>query len=104
LSYADNKRGSELFKRVFEKVPAEAQGMKSSHGFRFKNPIYSIDSTTIDLCLRLFPWADVLKGKAGIKLTVKLDRQGKIPCFAIQTNAAQHDSKAIREVGLNPAR
>jgi hypothetical protein len=100
LSYANNKRSGELFKGVFEKVLALARGMKSPHGFRFKNPLYSIDSTTIDLCLRLFPWADFRTGKAGIKLTVKLDHRGKIPCFAIQTNARQHDAKAIREVPL----
>jgi hypothetical protein len=58
---------------VFECLLGEAQEMKSSHGFRFKNPLYSIDSTTIDLCTKLFPWADFRKGKAGIKLRVKPD-------------------------------
>jgi putative transposase len=72
--------------------------MKIKHGFRFQNPLFSIDSTTIDLCLKLFPWADFRKGKGGIKLTVKLDHQGKIPCFAIVSNAREHDSKKIREV------
>jgi len=46
----------------------------------------------------LFPWADFRKGKGGIKLTVKLDHQGKIPCFVVESNAREHDSKKIREV------
>jgi IS4 transposase len=48
--------------------------------------------------MKLFPWADFRKGKAGIKLAVKLDRQGKIPCFIVESNAQEHDAKKIRDV------
>jgi putative transposase len=89
-----------LFKGLFETLLARAQKKAPSHGFRFKNPLYSIDATTIDLCLKLFPWADFREKKGGIKLTVKLDHQGMIPCFVTESNARQHDSKKIREVPL----
>jgi putative transposase len=79
-----------------------AQTLKASHGFRFQNPLYSIDSTTIDLCLRLFPWADFREGKGGIKMTVKLDHQGKIPCFIVVSNARGHDVKRVRDVPYEP--
>jgi len=98
LSYANAHRSADLFKAVFLNLLIQAQAQMGSHGFRFKNPLYSIDSTTIDLCLKLFPWADFRKGKAGIKLTVKLDHQGKIPCFVVQSNAREHDTKKAREV------
>jgi putative transposase len=98
LSYANKHRNSNLFKAVFEHLLEAAQAVKEKHGFRFKNPLYSIDSTIIDLCLKLFPWADFRKGKGGIKLTVKLDHQGKIPCFVVESNAKEHDSKKISEV------
>jgi transposase len=98
LSYANAHRDSNLFQALFLCLLIEAQAMKIKHGFRFKNPLYSIDSTTIDLCLKLFPWADFRKGKGGIKLTVKLDHQGKIPCFVVVSNAREHDSKKIWEV------
>jgi transposase len=98
LSYANAHRSAELFKAVFLSLLIQAQAQMGSHGFRFKNPLYSIDSTTIDLCLKLFPWAGFRKGKAGIKLTVKLDHQGKIPCFVVQSNAREHDTKKVREV------
>jgi putative transposase len=78
----------------------EAQKLKTPHGLRFKNPLYSIDSTIIDLCFSLFPWADFRTHKAGIKLTVKLDLQGNIPCFITDSNARQHDVKKIRDVPL----
>jgi len=98
LSYANAHRSADLFKALFLSLLIQAQTQLGSHRFRFKNPLYSIDSTTIDLCLKLFPWADFRKGKAGIKLTVKLDHQGKIPCFVVESNAREHDTKKAREV------
>jgi hypothetical protein len=63
LSYANQNRSADLFKSLFAAVLVKAQTMKESHGFRFKNPLYSIDSTTIDLCMKLFPWADFREHK-----------------------------------------
>jgi len=98
LSYANMHRDSNLFKSIFEDLVGEAQSKGSKHGFRFKNPLSSIDSTIMDLCLKLFPWAEFRKGKGGIKMTLKLDHQGKLPCFAIVSNAREHDVKKIREI------
>jgi hypothetical protein len=95
LSYANTHRDSNLYKSVFEYIVTEAQAVKEPHGFRFKNPLYSIDSTIMDLCLKLFPWAYFRKGKGGIKMTLKLDHQGKLPCFAVVSNAREHDSKKL---------
>ena len=102
LSYANAHRDSDLYKAMFEGLVSETHSVKAKHGFKFKNPLYSIDSTIIDLCLKLFPWADFRKGKGGIKLTVKLDHQGKVPCFTVMSNAREHDAKKIREVPYNP--
>jgi hypothetical protein len=98
IAYANATRDANLYKAVFENLLSQAHTISLSHGFRFKNPLYSIDSTTIDLCLKLFPWADFRKNKGGIKLTVKLDHQGKIPCFVVMSNAREHDTKGIKEV------
>jgi hypothetical protein len=95
ISYANAHRDSNLFRELFFGLLNEAQSKKVAHGFRFKNPLYSIDSTTIDLCLKLFPSAEFRKGKGGIKLTVKLDHQGKIPYFAVVSNAREHDVNQI---------
>jgi putative transposase len=98
LSYANSNRSADLYKSLFETMLEKAQQNSTSHGFRFKNPLYSVDATTIDLCLKLFPWADFRENKGGIKLTVKLDHQGKIPCFVAESNAREHDCKKIRSV------
>jgi len=102
LSYANTHRSSDLFKALFLNLLIQCESLLGNHGFRFKNPLYSIDSTTIDLCLKLFSWADFRKGKGGIKLTVKLDHQGKIPCFVVESNAREHDTKKVREVPYEP--
>jgi len=98
LAYANARRDPDMFKSLFEHLLSTVQLKKESHGFRFKNPLYSIDSTIIDLCLNLFPWADFRKEKGGIKMTVKLDHQGKIPCFVNVANAREHDIKGIKKV------
>ena len=102
LSYANANRDPNLFKELFFNLLNKAQAQKATHGFRFKNPLYSIDSTIIDLCLKLFPWADFRKGKSGIKLTIKLDHQGKIPCFAVVSNAREHDVNQLYDVPYKP--
>ena len=91
LSYANKHRDANIFQALFASLVIVAQSMSYKHKFKFKNPLYSIDSTTIDLCIKLFPWADFRKKKAGIKLTVKLDHQGLIPCFVVMSNAREHD-------------
>jgi hypothetical protein len=55
LSYANSNRSADLYKNLFETTLEKAQQHNTSHGFRFKNPLYSVDATTIDLCLKLFP-------------------------------------------------
>ena len=101
LAYANARRDSKLFQALFLSLLITAQSKKETHGFRFKNPLYSIDATTIDLCLKLFPWAEFREKKGGIKLTVKLGHQGKIPCFVVESNACTHDVKKVWEVPYN---
>jgi hypothetical protein len=55
------------------------------------NIIYALDSTTIDLCLSLFPWAEFRKNKGAIKLHTLLDLRGSIPTFIEITNGLVHD-------------
>lgn len=55
ISYANANRSSELFEQLFYASVKHVPIAKQSHGFKFKNPLYSIDATTIDLCLNLFP-------------------------------------------------
>lgn len=64
---------------------------KESFGVDLDQSVYALDSTTIDLCLSLFPWAKFRTHKAGVKMHTLLDLHGNIPTFLVITNAKVHD-------------
>jgi transposase len=64
--------------------------------------VYAFDSTTIDLCLTLFPWARFRKRKAAIKLHTLVDLRGNIPCFIHVSSGKVHDVNALDYLPLEP--
>ena len=64
-------------------------------GVELEQAAYAFDSTTIDLCLSLFPWATFRKTKAGVKAHTLLDLRGDIPCWVHVTPASVHDVNAL---------
>jgi transposase len=64
-------------------------------GLDLTNTVYALDSTTIDLCLSLFPWADFRSTKAAIKLHTLLDLRGPIPSFIHISNGKMGDARAL---------
>jgi hypothetical protein len=64
-------------------------------GLDLANTVYALDSTTIDLCLSLFPWADFRSTKAGIKMHTLLDLRGPIPSFIHVSDGKMGDAPAL---------
>lgn len=64
--------------------------------------VYAFDSSTIDLCLSVFPWADFRRTKAGIKLHTQLDLRGFIPVYIDITEALGSDVKALDKLNPEP--
>jgi transposase len=64
-------------------------------GVELDQTVYALDSTTIDLCLSVFPWATFRKRKGAIKLHTLLDLRGSIPVLAIITHGKAHDVTVI---------
>ena len=98
LAYANAHRPAELYERLFGVLLAQCQTVrrgKKKH-FRFKNPLYSLDSSTIDLCLTLFPWATFRQTKGAIKLHMVLDHDGYLPTFALITEGKRSDVSVAR--------
>jgi len=62
--------------------------------------LYALDSTTIDLCLALFPWAKFRKHKAAVKMHTLLDLRGSIPTFIRVTDGKLHDVNILDEVAI----
>ena len=70
--------------------------------FRFKNRLFSFDSTTISLCLSLFPWANYRRTKGGVKVHVLLDHNDYMPSFISITDAKRHDNTESKQLDLKP--
>ena len=60
LSRINEDKPYSLYEALFAKLLRRCQGMTPGHHFRFKNPLYSLDASTIDLCLAVFPWAQTI--------------------------------------------
>ena len=76
--------------------------VNESFGVELDQTAYAFDSTTIDLCLSLFPWATFRKRKAAIKLHTLMDLRGSIPCFISITEGKTDDKVALDELDLEP--
>jgi hypothetical protein len=75
---------------------------KDSLGIDLSETVYALDSTTIDLCLNLFPWARFRKTKAAVKLHTLLDLRGGIPTFIHVSDGALHDVNALDLLSTEP--
>ncbi len=106
LSYANEHRPAALFEDLFWTALArfrEQQGIGSrKHKFRFKNKLLSLDSTTISLCLALFPWAKFRRAKGGVKAHVLLDHDDYLPAYVLVTEAKRSDVRLADSFALNP--
>jgi len=67
LSRINNDKPYALYEALFGKLLSRCQGITSGHHSRFKNALYSLDASTVDLCLSVFPWADFRTTKGAIK-------------------------------------
>jgi hypothetical protein len=104
LSYANGHRPWEMFRDLFyetlEVCRTVAPGKDKK--FRFKNKLLSMDSSTVSLCLSLFPWAKFRRTKGAVKLHLLLDHDGYLPTYAYISNGKKHDVTVARKVPLAP--
>ena len=73
---------------------------KDSFGLELTHTVYALDSTTIDLCLALFPWARFRKHKGAVKLHTLLDLQGNIPAFIHISDGKLHDVNILDQIAF----
>ena len=72
-------------------------------GFDLDNTIYALDSTTIDLCLSLFPWATFRRTKSAIKMHTLLNLKGSIPEFIHVSEGSMHDVNILDDLPILPS-
>ena len=75
---------------------------RDAFGVTLAQTAYALDSTTIDLCLHLFPWARFRRRKGAVKLHTLLDLRGNIPCFVRVTHGKTHDVTVLDHLPLEP--
>ena len=105
LAYANEHRPWELYRDIFNVVLEQAQELAREKGrsqFRFKNPLYSLDATVIDLCAEVFDWAKFRRTKGAVKLHMVLDHAGHLPTFAHITDGKTHEVKMAQRLDLPP--
>ena len=97
LADAMNRRSYEIFEGIFDKLLERCKSVTPQHKFRFKNPLYSLDATTIELCLSIFPWARFRQRKGAIKLHYLFDQSGSLPSFMTMTDGKCHELRVAKE-------
>ena len=103
LSYANAHRPWQMFRDLFyDTLKICRMAAPKNRKFRFKNKLLSLDSTTIALCLTLFPWAEFRRTKGAVKLHLLLDHDGYFPTYAYISNGKKHDVTIARKVSLPP--
>lgn len=81
---------------------ARALYANEDFGIQLNREVYALDSTTIDLCLSLFPWAKFRKHKAAVKVHTLMALKGSIPTFIRITDGTVHDVNVLDDLVLEP--
>jgi len=97
LADANEVRDWRIYSDFAQILIHEARGLyvEDDFGIELKETVYALDSSTIDLCLSVFPWARFRKTKAAIKLHTLLDLRGDIPTFIWITDGKVHDVNVL---------
>lgn len=96
LAYANSHRPWEVYREVFYGLLERCRQVAPGHRFRFRNKLYSLDATVIDLSLSLFDWASYTRIKGAVKLHLLLDHDGHLPTYAHITEGNVPDLNVAR--------
>lgn len=104
LADANAKRDWRIYADFAQRLIVQARGLYADTplGIDWEGTAYALDSTTIDLCLSLFPWAPFRATKAAVKVHTLLDLHGHIPSFIHISDGKQHDVKVLDDLLIEP--
>jgi hypothetical protein len=104
LAHANQVRDWRIYADFAQMQIAKARALyvNDSFGVELDHCVYALDSTTIDLCLAVFPWAQFRKRKAAVKLHTLLDLRGNIPSVVIVTSGKVHDVRIMDQLRIEP--
>lgn len=104
LAEANENRAWHIYADLPQELIQRARQLYAHEDFGviLNQTAYAFDSTTVDLCLSLFPWAHFRRHKAAIKIHTLMDLRGNIPCFLRITSGKTHDVRILDELPLEP--
>lgn len=104
LAYANEHRDWRVYEAVAQVLIKKARKLYAgdSQGPDIAEMVYALDSTTVDLCLEMFPWAHFRKTKAAVKLHTLMDIRGSIPVFISITEGGVHEVNILDEISYEP--
>jgi len=100
LADANEQRDWRLWQDLAQSLMRKARPLYSGDdlGLDMADTVYALDSTTVDLSLTLFPWADFRRTKAGIKMHTQIDLRGPIPTCIFISEARRHDVRWLDDL------
>jgi transposase len=102
LAHANEKRDWRIYRDLGQQLIKRATSLYADDDFSLslKNVVYALDSTTIELCMSLFPWASYSKNQAAVKMHTLLNLRGNIPSLVIITSAFVSDIEILKRMTL----
>ena len=100
LARVNEQKPYTLYEALFSLLLQRCQSYAPGHCFRFHNKLYSLDSSTIDLCLAVFPWARFRRAKGAVKLHIGLNHEGYLPEFVTITDGKSSDIRVGRTLSF----
>ena len=104
LADANEARDWRIYADFAQRLISQARGLYAgdSFGVDLENTVYALDSTTIDLCLSMFPWAPFRSTKAAVKVHTLLDLRGSIPAYIHISDGKLHDVNILDVLPAEP--
>jgi putative transposase len=100
LGRANERLDYRFYEALFQSLYQLCMSNRRRHGFRFKNKLFSLDASLIDVSMKVFPWANFGRKKSAFKLHLGLDHDGLIPAFACVTQGKVSDMVQARQLAL----
>ncbi len=100
LARANETQPHQMYEALFQRLLVRCQSFAPKKRFKFKEKLYLLDASMIDLTLSLFPWAKYRKSKGAAKLHIGLDADGYLPAFVDLTEGKEHEINMARELEL----
>jgi hypothetical protein len=97
IADANNRLDHRVFETLFYTLVSKCQSVSKTRQFSFKNPVFAMDASVIDLCLSVFDWAKFRKRKGAIKLHSLYDLQRGIPTVSVITEGKDHECKVAKD-------